>query len=97
MTKQPRDSIKIGSTRFDLGTLGSMMDIRAVVVVSRTRFVVGCERCKSVCVGGAKDCMCCEHAIRSRVRPDDGKHHIVLMSRAEYVARVDAFMDRMVA
>ena len=93
----PRDSIKVGKYRFDLGPLHLMLEIRAYVVVRRIRFVIGCERCKSVCVLGAHSCQCCLSVIKSRVYPDDGKHHVFLLRGAEFVSRADSFMDRMVA
>ena len=94
---QPRDSIKVGRYSFDLGHLAQIVEIRAFVNVRRTQWVRGCERCKSVCVLGAHDCTCCVSVIKSRVYPDDGKHHVRLLSGDEFLLRADSFMERMAA
>ena len=93
----PHDSIKLGRCRFDLGDLHTMLMIRAHAVVYGIRHVIGCERCKSICVLSVRNCTCCESAVKSHTYPDDGKRHIAMMSGAEFVDRADSFLERMAA
>ena len=97
MMSQPHDRIKVGKVTFDLGPLHLMLEIRAHAVVHGIRFVIGCERCKSICVLGLHNCACCESAVKSHTYPDDGKRHIAMMSGAEFVERADSFLERMAA
>ena len=97
MMSQPHDRIKVGKVTFDLGPLHLMLTVRAHAVVYGIRHVIGCERCKSICVLGLHNCACCESAVKSHTYPDDGKRHIAMMSGAEFVDRADAFLERMAA
>ena len=61
----------------------------------RALFLLGCERCKSVCsLLPASQCRCCAH-YKTRTGggtvifyPDDSKHHVRLMAMTEFVARM---------
>jgi len=87
-------TLKVGTGKFELAD-ESVQDVLDAIAAG-AKVVRGCERCKAVCVNDVAECHCCL-TYRTRTSggspsyyPEDGLHHLTLMSGAEFVAIADA-------
>ena len=62
--------------------------------IRRVKLLLGCERCKTLCVLGVTDCHCCAvYGTRTAGGslshyPEDGRGHRTLMAMSDFVAKM---------
>jgi hypothetical protein len=81
-------TVTLGLSKFAIGDQETVTKIAAYLHdCGYIQYVQGCERCLTVCVSMVAKCRCCLDYSVSRAFPTDGKGHVRLLSREDFVKR----------